>query len=154
MAEYPYGVSEGLSGDDRARLESTEVALGYGHTRTAADLIVGYAARVNRLDAEHALHPGDDRDLWNAHDLVGTLIIRDMAERGLDLLDGELRSRVASAVARVDERLRSFTEPDERRLVHRFAGEDAGHGWWWNRIPRSGPIRTELLRFAERTGSL
>src|SRR5215210_2245320 len=40
MADYPYGVSEGLR--------------------------------------------GDDRDLWNPHDLVATLIIRDLAERGLE----------------------------------------------------------------------
>jgi hypothetical protein len=126
MAECPCGRSEGLSGDDRARLASTEVPLGYGRTRSAADLMVGYAAHVNRLGAEHVLHPGDDRDQWNAHDLVGTLIIRGFVQRALDLLDGELRSRAAVAVARVDER--------------------GGTGF-----PRSGPVRTELHRFEERT---
>jgi hypothetical protein len=47
MAEYPYGISEHFSADDRARLEATQVPLGHGRTRTVADLIVGYAAHVN-----------------------------------------------------------------------------------------------------------
>jgi len=152
MAEYPYGLSEHLSAGDRDRLEATQVPLGYGRARTAADLIVGYAAHINKLVAEHDLQP-EDRDAWNAHDYVATLIIRDLVERGLGLLDDDLRARAAQAIAHVDDQLTTYTEPDQRHLVRRFAAEEAGRDWWWDRIPRSGPVRVQLLGFAERTGA-
>jgi hypothetical protein len=153
MGEYPYGVSENLDADDRARLEATQVPLGHGRTRTVADLIVGYAAHVTKLVAERDLAPDERRDAWNAHDYVATLVIRGLAERGLDLLDGELKSRVAEAVARIDAQLNAFTEADQRHLVRRFAPEEATDQWWWDRIPRSGPVQAQLLEFADRTNA-
>lgn len=153
MAAYPYGLSEHLSADDRARLESLQVPLGHGRTRTVADLLVGYGAHINKLFAERDLEPSRNRDAWNAHDYVATLVLRGLAERGLGLLDSDMRAKVTQAVARVDERLRAFTEPDQDHLVRRFAAEDAGPQWWWDRIPRSGPVRVELLGFGERTGA-
>jgi hypothetical protein len=152
MAQYPLGIAEGFSGEQLARLEATEVPLGYGRTRTAADLMVGWATHVNKLHAQRDLRPGEDRDAWGAHDYVATLIIRGLAERALDLLDGELRSSAAAVVARFDELLRSFTAADERQVLRRFAAEDAGPEWWWQRIPRSGPVRAELLDFADQVG--
>jgi hypothetical protein len=153
MAGYPYGLSEHLSADDRAHLEAVQVPLGAGRVRTVADLVVGYGAHVNKLLAERDLQPSEDRDAWNAHDYVATLILRGLADRGLGLLDDDLRAKVNQAVARVDELLKDFTEPDQQHLVRRFAAEDAGPQWWWDRIPRSGPVRAELLGFAERPGA-
>jgi hypothetical protein len=145
MSRYPYGIAESLSDDHLDQLEATMVPLGYGRTRSVADLVVGWAAHVNKLHAESDLRPGEDRDSWNAHDYVAALIIRGFVERGLDLLGDELRSAASQLVGRFDGLFGSFTEADEQHLVRRFAGEDAGPQWWWQRIPRSGPVRAELL---------
>lgn len=153
MADYPYGISADLTEDERARLEATTVALGHGRTRTAADLIVGWAAHVTRLLQERELRLADQRDVWNAHDYVAALVIRGFAERGLDQLDHGLRARAGAAVRRFDEQLRGFTEPDSRGLLRRFAAQDAGNEWWWERIPTSGPVRDDLLAFAARIGA-
>lgn len=153
MADYPYGLSAELSEDERARLESTTVPLGHGRTRTAADLIVGWAAHVTRLGRELDRRLAEHREVWNAHDYVAALLIRGLVERALDGLDEELRASASRAVQRFDDQLRSFTEPDERGLLRRFAAADAGSQWWWERIPTSGPVRDDLLAFAERIGA-
>jgi hypothetical protein len=152
MAEYPYGISGELTEDERARLEAVTIDLGYGNTRTAADLVVGWAAHVTRLSQERHLRPPADRDAWNAHDYVASLVVRGFTQRALDHLDEHLQSRVVRTVTRFDELLLSFTEPDARGLLRRFAGEDADDRWWWDRIPTSGPVHDELLRFGARLG--
>lgn len=152
MANYPYDISAELTEDERARLEAMTIDLGHGHTRTAADLVVGWAAHVTRLSQERHLRPPADRDAWNAHDYVASLVIRGFAQRALDHLDKHLQSRVRRTVARFDELLLSFTEPDVRGLLRRFAAEDADERWWWDRIPTSGPVHDELLRFGAHLG--
>lgn len=76
---------------------------------------------------------------------MAALIIRGFVERALDLAGDELRSATSQVVGRFDDLFGSFTEADERHLVRRFAGEDAGLQWWWQRIPWLGPVRAELL---------
>jgi hypothetical protein len=144
VSEYPYGISDELSADERAQLEATVVPLGFGRTRTAADLVVGWAAHVTRLHAEHGLMPAREDDVWTAQDYVAALIIRDLTERALGQLEPGLRERAGAVVARFDELLRSFTEHDERGLVRRLAGGDASPQWWWDRLPVSGPVRADL----------
>jgi hypothetical protein len=148
---YPFGISEMLDERQRAELESVGVPLGHGRTRSAAGIVVGWAAHVSRLSAEHDLAPGEDRDAWNAHDYIAAMLIRGRVQRALDLLDVELRAAVTPVVTRFDDLLSSFTEPDEARLLRRFAADDADEQWWWQRIPVSGPVRAELERYAERT---
>ena len=82
MSRYPYGIADSLSDDHLDQLEATMVPLGYGRTRSVADLVVGWAAQVNKLHADSDLRPGEDRDSWNAHDSVAALIIRGFVERG------------------------------------------------------------------------
>jgi hypothetical protein len=141
---YPYGLSEVLTESDQQSLQAATVDIGHGRTRTAADLIVGWAAHVAKLESQRGLRPSEDRDAWNAHDYVAALIIRDLAERALSILDADLRERAVAALAVSDEVLRSFTEPDERALVRTFAQSDAGTGWWWSRVPRTGLVRRQL----------
>lgn len=150
MADYPYGISADLTPDERAVLQGTFVELGFRRTRTAADLVVGWASHVTRLVGERDLRLAEQRDVWNAHDYVAALIIRGLVRRALEQLDAGLRERTERAVARFDDELRSFTEPDERGLLRRFAADDAGEDWWWGRIPVSGPVRDDLDTFAAR----
>lgn len=148
MSQYPYGISEILTQDDRQRLEATAVSLGHGRSMSVADLVVGWAAHVTKLSDERNLKPGEDRDAWNGHDYIAALIIRGFVERGLDLIDGECRARATQVVDRIDRVLTSYTEPDTQGFVRRFAIDDAGPQWWWDRLPQSGPVREELLAAA------
>jgi hypothetical protein len=150
MADYPYGLSADLTPEQQAALEHTTVPLGHGRSRTAADLVVGWAAHVTRLLAERDRRLADG-DVWNAHDYVAALVVRGFAERALDQLDPPLRTAATAAVARFDAELVTATEPDQRGLLRRFA-PDAGAQWWWQRIPRTGPVREDLLTFATRLG--
>ena len=148
---YPFGISELLDERQRTALENTTISLGHSRTRTAASVIVGWAAHVHRLHTERDLGPGQDNDAWTAHDYIAALLIRARAQRALDQLDPDVRQAAARVVARFDELLNSFTEPDERQVLRRFAAGEAGEQWWWQRIPVSGPVRTDLDRYAERT---
>jgi hypothetical protein len=148
---YPFGISELLDERQRAALEDTQVSLGHGRTSTVASLIVGWAGHVNRLHAERDLGPGQDSDAWTPHDYVAALLIRERVQDALDQLGPELRQAASRAVAVFDELLNSFTEPDDRQVLRRFSTVEPGEQWWWRRIPASGPVRTDLDRYAERT---
>jgi hypothetical protein len=93
-----------------------------------------------------------NRDAWGAHDWVAAMIIRGFAERSLAVLSGEVLVKAQRIVDRYDSLLRDFTEPDSRRLVYHFAPDDVGRGWWWERIPTTGPVVEELTTFATRVG--
>jgi hypothetical protein len=146
-----FGISELLDERQRAALESAVIPLGHGRTRSAASLVRAWAAEITRLHAERDLGPGQDRTAWTAHDYVAALLIRGRVQRALDQLDPDVRRAATRVVARFDELLTSFTEPDEHRVVHRFAGQEAGGQWWWRRLPVSGPVRADLDRWAGRT---
>lgn len=150
MESYPSAISADLSEADLATMELTDVDLGYGRTRSAADLIVGWTAHVNRLHSELYLRPGEDTEAWTAHDYVAALIIRDVVERSLRLLPREVEDHAFTLVTKYDELLRSFTEPDQTGILQRFAPDEWGSGWWWQRLPQSGPVRQELEAFAAR----
>ncbi len=151
MAEYPYGLSADLTPADRAALETTSVLLGHGRTRTAADLVVGWAAHIDRLTEETARHAGE-RDVWNAHDYVAALVVRRLAQHALDQMESPLREAATAAITRTDQRLRDFTRADERGVLRRFAADDAGPEWWWELVPSTGPVAEELADFAGRVG--
>ncbi len=150
MERYPFGISDDLSEADLATMELTDADLGHGRSRNLADLVVGWAAHVNRLHSEQYLRPGEDHEAWTAHDYVAALIIRDVIERALRLLPREVEDHAFTVVTKHDELLRAFTEPDHTGVLQRFAPGEWGSGWWWQRLPQSGPVRQELEAFAAR----
>jgi hypothetical protein len=151
MHPYPYGLSDDLTETDRSTMEATAFDLGHGTSRSVADLVVGWAAHVNKLHAEQYLRPGEDNEAWTAHDYVAALIIRDFVERALRELPRVVEDHAFTAVTKHDELLRSFTEPDSTGILQRFAAEEWNSNWWWQRLPQSGPVRQELDAFADRT---
>ncbi|GIH01964.1 hypothetical protein Rhe02_00310 [Rhizocola hellebori] len=151
MEGYPFGLSDDLTEADTATMEATPVDLGHGRSRSVADLVVSWAGHVNRLHAEQYLRPGEDNEAWTAHDYVAALIIRDFVERALRLLPRTAEDHAFTAVTKHDELLRSFTEPDATGVLQRFAPDEWNAGWWWQRLPQSGPVRQELDAFAART---
>lgn len=139
---------DGVSDEAIASLRQTRLDLGDGLTKNAADLALGWAQHVVRLKGE-AVGATPSELAWNAWDYVAALVLRELCETHL-LKSGRAGADARRIVAATDELLRSFTEDDPRGAVRRFADDDAGAGWWWSRIPTSGPIRTELDGWAAR----
>jgi hypothetical protein len=128
--------------------KSTNVPLGHGRSRSVWDLLIGWSYHVDRIDAEMDLQGEAAHDAWNVFDYVAALIVRDFTADGLGLLTGEALSEAGRIVTETDEILKSLTVADGQGLLLNFAAEDAGEGWWWKRIPASGPIHEQLLASA------
>lgn len=86
--------------------------------------------------------------MWNEHDLCAALIIRDFLQRAIDRLPEEVASKAAAYAAAADESFLSYTVADSGKRMAAVAGMDAnGRGWWWFRVPDSGPILRDLVRW-------
>jgi hypothetical protein len=75
---------------------------------------------------------------------LNDLTSRDGLELIIDRAPDSVRLGLERLVAETDEIYRRETVEDvEQRLRHffRIADED---GWWWHRIPKTGPIATEI----------
>jgi len=136
--------------DEPDPLAQVTVRLPYGGSMTLADVVNAWARRVARLRAEE--HSSlDDPATWGGHDYIGTLHWRSHVAAAIDQAPAEVRGLMLERVAPVDEAFLSFTEPDSRGLVGRFANEqrpDSGWWWWWQRLPKSGPAREEIDQVA------
>jgi hypothetical protein len=104
---------------------------------------------VQKIDDDRAL-PRDDRSVWTEHDLAAMLFMRDFVEDALGRLRPELAGKVRGYVARTDDRFRSVTTEDSGVRMGTIAQvELAGRGWWWFRVPDSGPILQDLATYPE-----
>lgn len=130
-----------------ARLRAVAVDIGYGRSRSMYDLILGWATHVSRLKDEQGESLSTSPNLWNEHDYVAALGIRDFVERGLAVLDPDLGGITRELVSRVDGEYISFTQEGSRDLLARVAGVHvASREWWWNRIPQEGFILENMNR--------
>ena len=126
-------------------LNELMVKLPHGRSLSIADLLNGWRQHVHRLETE-ASQPPADTD-WGAHDLIAALTLRDFISGGTDELTARQRSLVAEQLAPVDEEYKRFTEYDAARAVRTFAERPLSDSrWWWDRVPRSGLAREEILR--------
>jgi hypothetical protein len=93
--------------------------------------------------------PDSDRSVWGAHDLIAADSLRDFIARGLESIpEGESRNFLI-ALDEADSRFLSYTEVDELGALPRLDNDESKvRGWWWTRIPCSGPIRRDLDRFS------
>lgn len=134
-----------LTANERERLEAVVVDLGYDRRRTLPALVQGWSGHVDRLVAERDLDPDDGRR-WNAHDLVAALYLRDFVERGLREAPADLAALGRRAVGPADAAFDAFTVPDPEGLLRAFIPDDEplGKGWWWRRVPASGPVAHDL----------
>jgi hypothetical protein len=134
-----------LTADERGRLEAVVVDLGHDHRRSLAVLVRGWAEHVDRLVAERDLDP-DDGSRWTPHDLVAALYLRDFVERGLRDLPEDLAALGRRVVNPIDAAFDGFTAPDPEGLLRPWLSDDEplGDGWWWHRVPSSGPVAHDL----------
>jgi hypothetical protein len=108
------------------------------------DLVASWYQHVRKMETDLRLSDSD-RTAWGAYDFLAALSIRDFVARGLEDLDPHYSTAAAAAVRDVDERFLSYTELDNSLRIKKFDDSISENlGWWWKRIPASGPIRREL----------
>lgn len=141
------GLLSNLGAETEAQLRDTSVDIGYGRTRTMYDLILGWAAHVRKFKKELTASRLATPYVWNEHDYVAALFVRDFVDAGLSQLSEELSIVVGELISPIDSEYVSFTQGGYRNMLARVAGIDTNsRGWWWDRIPTSGPVLDELNR--------
>lgn len=133
---------------EAAHLERTAVSVAPTRSLDLVTLLLGWYEHVARMERELEL-PDSDRSVWGAHDLIAADSLRDFIAHGLELVpEGESRNFLI-ALNEADSRFLSFTEDDKRGIVLRLNGDESQtRGWWWTRIPCSGPVRRDLDRIS------
>lgn len=116
----------------------------------AIDYARAWELHVEKIDNDRAL-PWTDHSVWTEHDFAATLFQRDFLEQALTRLRPVVADKLRPYVTRTDDRFRSFTEDDSGELMARIAGVEPGtRGWWWYRVPTSGPIAQDLAGYRSR----
>ncbi|HWH01369.1 MAG TPA: hypothetical protein VNV66_19130 [Pilimelia sp.] len=127
-----------------AALVAVRVPVSSARVLNLLELITAWKVHVDRIEAELP-RSLDDRSVWVADDLVASLVLRDHLEIGLGHLDGQAASAALTVAKEIDNRFLAMTERDTDGCVVRvMGGEFTAEGWWWSRIPVTGPIRQEL----------
>jgi hypothetical protein len=150
MRDIPPEIRSTLDDHDLSEIEAHKVAVGGRTERDAIDLGVAWAKNVKKIDSDREL-PASDRRVWTEHDFAGTLFLRDHLERALNQLSPAVREKIERWVAETDDRFRSFTVDDSGQRTAKVAEVDtSGRGWWWFRVPESGPIAEDLSRYVRQ----
>jgi hypothetical protein len=147
MSEFPAEIRATFSDAELAEIDASKIVRADGSERNVAQLALAWQAHVEKIDKDRAL-PWTDHSVWTEHDLVAALFMRDFVEDALSQLRPELADKARQYVANADDQFRSFTAEDSGERVGRIAGVDmTGRGWWWFRVPTSGPIVEDLARY-------
>ncbi|MFE3446714.1 hypothetical protein ACFXNW_27105 [Nocardia sp. NPDC059180] len=143
MTITPDDLARNFSEDGLRDIESRTHRLGSTEV-TVLDLAAAWAAHVEKIDRDREL-PRTDRTVWTEYDFVAALTMRDYLQGALDILPEELRGKLTGLIEPVDERFRGYTVSDSGKRVSVIADVDISHrGWWWLRIPASGPIAEDF----------
>jgi hypothetical protein len=147
MREIPAEIRSVLTDDEISDIADHPLALADGTESDAIDLAVAWTLHVRKIDQDRAL-PWSDRSVWTEHDLAGALFLRDRVENALNNLPSTLTIKLRTYVDTSDSAFRSFTIDDSGERMAKIASVDvAGRGWWWFRVPDSGPIAQDLARY-------
>ncbi|MCP9957583.1 hypothetical protein [Streptomyces sudanensis] len=135
-----------LTDVDVRRLEGVSVPVTPERALGLVELLEGWRNHVLRIEAEIGL-PDSDRTVWGAYDLIAALALRSFVSRGMKDIDSDFPGGFGRALDDADSRFMQFTEIDESGTVRRLdGGERSDSEWWWDRVPRIGPIRREVER--------
>lgn len=151
MNEIPARISALFSDAELADIASSKANPG-DNQPDAIGLARAWELHVEKIDLDRVL-PRSDHTVWTEHDLAAALFMRDFVEHALKLLRPELADKLRRYVAVADSRFRSFTADDSGERMAKIAGIDtaeistATRGWWWFRVPVSGPIVEDLARY-------
>jgi hypothetical protein len=135
-----------LTDTDIRQLEGVSVSVAPERTVGLVELLESWCNHVDRIEAEVGL-PDSDRTVWGVYDLIAALALRSFVYRGMKNTDSDFLEGFRRALDDADSRFRQFTEIDESGIVRRLDGGERSNGeWWWDRVPRIGPIRREVER--------
>jgi hypothetical protein len=147
MREIPAEIRSVLTEDEISDIADHPLALADGTKSDAIDLAVAWALHVRKIDQDRAL-PWSDRSVWTEYDLAGALFLRDRVENALNKLPSTLAIKLRTYVDTSDAAFHSFTIEDYGERIAKIASVDViGRGWWWFRVPDSGPIAQDLAKY-------
>ena len=140
LTEY----SPELKPHEAALLTAVSIDQVPGRCVTLAELLASWFAHVERFETELVSNT-DDHSVWTDDDYLGALYIRSRLAEAIVALDLGTQGVAERLLAQADARFRAYTSHDEKRLLDRVVpGEPLGAGWWWHRIPISGPVLDTL----------
>ena len=154
MRTYPFGQPPTTLGGDgvlrSSELVQVTVDLGYGRSSKLLDLIDSWADHVLRFLRE--AHPAFDAPAlaWGVHDFVASLYIRDRVQQGIMAYSMDFDATLPPTVVISDEVFRSFTAQDDRGDLRLVFNDIPSEPWWWQRVPKAGPVLTELQEIVSR----
>ena len=135
-----------LTDMDIRRLEGVTVPVAQERSLGLVELLESWRNHVLRIEAEIGL-PDSDRTVWGVYDLIAALALRSFISIGMKNIDSDFSGGFRGALDDADSRFMQFTEIDESGIVRRLDGGERSNGeWWWDRVPRIGPIRREVER--------
>ncbi|GAA5067214.1 hypothetical protein [Nocardia callitridis] len=147
MTQADSGATLDFSEDEISEFEARSIALSSGDRRSALQLADSWAVHVDKIDRDRALS-WTDRTVWNEYDFSAAIIIRDYLSDAMRNLVSPLSGKVLEYVANPDERYRAITVGDSgMRMAAVSRVEVSGRGWWWYRVPDSGPVLEDLARW-------
>jgi hypothetical protein len=154
------GFEDYFSPAELFELQEITVSLSADRKISLIALVKGWAKHVDRLESEHASTRASDAGSWTVWDYIATLLLRDRIAEMTALISDPLGSRIRVWVeTKPDAKLYSFTQTDDSGIFARFASEVAeedlfSKGWWWSRVPVSGPVHEDLEEWAQNIGIL
>lgn len=136
-----------LTDMDIRRLEGVSVSVAPERALGLVELLESWRNHVLRIETEIEL-PDSERTVWGVYDLIAALALRSLVFRGMKNIESDFLEGFIWALDDVDSRFMQFTEIDESGIVRRLDGGERSNGeWWWDRVPRVGPIRRDVERF-------
>lgn len=88
------------------------------------------------------------------HDYYAALLVRSQVEEALINVPAKHHSMVRDELTVIDDKFLRFTRIDGNSDLERFLSftynETTDDGWWWQRIPTSGPVCEELAAILAR----
>ena len=152
MSEFSADVRVLFSEAELAEIDTNKIMRADGNEVSAVELARAWERYVKKINDDRAL-PWEDHSVWTEHDLAGALFMRDYVEDALERLRPELADKMRQYVAKTDDLFKSFTAEDSGERMGRITGvELEGRGWWWFRVPTSGPIVQDLARWEKPEG--
>jgi hypothetical protein len=154
------GFEDELSPAELLDLQEITVSLSTDRKISLISLVKGWAKHVDRLETEHSSTHASDPCSWTVWDYIAALLLRDRIAETITLISDPLGSKTRAWVEKKpDAKLYSFTQADDSGIFARFASEIAeenlfSKGWWWSRVPVSGPVHEDLEEWAQSMGVL
>ncbi len=78
---------------------------------------------------------------------IAAVCSRDLLQDVCDRLGRATPRSLVAPMRDADTRFSRATVDDADRLLARFYNVEAHRGWWWHRVPATGPLAAELSQY-------